>query len=91
MNFQKIKTRYKGISGVFTTEGRGTRKAWLNLNITRRRDDAARLRRYMPHDNAITQARAENVLSEIEKEIAMMREEAEAIPTQARDLARKAA
>jgi len=29
----------------------------------------------MPHNNEITQSRAENVLSEIEKEIAMMRAE----------------
>jgi hypothetical protein len=37
--------------------------------------DAARLKRHMPHKDAITQARAENVLSEVEKEIAMMRAE----------------
>jgi hypothetical protein len=75
MKYQKIKTRYEGVSGLFTAEGRGTRTAWLNLNIERRVMDAARLKRHMPHKDAITQARAENVLSEIEKEISMMRAE----------------
>jgi len=75
MKYQKIKTRYEGTQGLFTTEGRGSRTAWLNLNIERRVMDVARLKKHMPHNNEITQARAENVLSEVEKEIAMMRAE----------------
>ena len=75
MKYQKIKTRYEGTQGLFTTEGRGSRTAWLNLNIERRVMDATRLKRHMPHNNEITQSRAENVLSEIEKEIAMMKAE----------------
>ena len=76
-----IKTRYTGCKRLFAEESRGLNKAWLDLNIQRRNEDMKRIKKYMPHKDGETQARAELVLNEIARELEMMIDEYEQIPS----------